>query len=416
MTDNALFREEVVGRFQTAPWQTPILSRPVSGYLLLLLVGTVTTALIAFAVSFEFARKEQARGHLAPVGGWARVTARFFAVVGRRMVEAGTKVKTGDVLFELAPPDGLGEGLTVEEKLVDEIEGRREALEIEIRLIESQYRNDQRRLAHERDFTRSDLARARTEIDLHASRLAIARRRHDDARRLREAGALSSTDLMLLLDDVRSKELPLSEKRGEAERLRSSLADMENRLEQLRLDAGLRRTAVREQLHALAMEESRIRGAGAARVLAQRDGVVASVRVRAGDRVAPGQTLLDILPDDGRLLARLFAPSTAMAMVEVGQEVRVYLDAFPHERHGAQVGRVAAVSESTLAPGEAPVGHDPGLPLFQVDVAFPNGFNLEPEHIGALRPGMTVTADLVRDRRTLVDWVLEPVRGTVQRL
>ena len=77
---------------------------------------------------------------------------------------------------------------------------------------------------------------------------------------------------------------------------------------------------------------------------------------------------------------------------------------------------VAAVSESTLSPGEAPFGHDPGLPLFQVDVAFPNGFNLEPAHTSALRPGMTVTADLVRDRRTLVDWVLEPVRGTIRRL
>ncbi len=416
MTDGALFREEVAGRFQTGPWQPPILSRPVSGYLLLLLVGIASAALIGFAVSFEFARKEQARGHLAPVGGWARVTARFFAVVGSRMVDAGVEVKTGDVLFELAPPDGLGEGLTVEEKLVDEIEGRREALETELRLIDSQYENDQKRLRHEGDFLRSDLVRVKKEIDLHASRLAIARQRHDDARRLQEAGALSSTDLMLLLDDVRSRELPLSEKRGAAQHLRSSLVDMEDRLEQLRLDADLRRAGVREQIHALAMEESRIRGAGAARVLAPRDGVVASVRVRAGDRVQPGQTLLDILPDDGRLLARLFAPSTAMGMVEVGQDVRVYLDAFPHERHGAQAGRVSAVSESTLAPGEAPFGHDPALPLFQVDVAFPNGFDLTPEQVGALRPGMTVTADLVRDRRTLVDWVLEPVRGTVGRL
>ena len=196
----------------------------------MLLVGIVSTALIGFAVSFEFASKEQARGHLAPVGGWARVTARFFAVVRNRMVDAGTKVKTGDVLFELVPPDGLGDRLTVEEKLVDEMEVRRDALETELRLIGSRYQNDRRRLARERDFLRSDLARANKEIDLHASRLAIAKRRHDDARRLQEAGALSSTDLMLLLDDVRSKELPLSEKKGEAERLRSSLAEMEDRL------------------------------------------------------------------------------------------------------------------------------------------------------------------------------------------
>ena len=91
MTDSALFREEVVGRFQTAPWQPLILSRPISGYLILMLVGIISTALIGFAASFEFARKEQARGHLAPVGGWARVRARLFAVAGRRNVEAGSK-------------------------------------------------------------------------------------------------------------------------------------------------------------------------------------------------------------------------------------------------------------------------------------------------------------------------------------
>ena len=416
MTDDALFREEAVERFRTAPWQPPLLSRPVSGYLLLLLVGTVSATLCGFAVSFEFARKERAQGLLAPVDGWTRVTARSFAVVRSRSVDAGGRVEVGDVLFELTSPNGLEQGLTLEEKLIDEIEGRREALQTELRLIGSQYRNDQKRLAHEGDFNRDELARVESQIEFHTTRLNIARRRHEDALQLHAASVLPSTDVLTLLDAVKSQELPLSEKKREAERLRSSLADMENRLQHLRIGVKLRQVAVREQLHALAMEESRIRGVGSARVLAPRKGVVASVRVREGDRVQPGQTLLDILPDDRQLLARLFAPSTAMAMIEVGQEVRVYLDAFPHESHGAQAGRVAAVSESTLAPDEVPFGHDPGLPLFQVDVTFPNGFNLEPEHTSALRPGMTVTADLVRDRGTLIDWVLEPARNTVGRL
>ena len=54
--------------------------------------------------------------------------------------------------------------------------------------------------------------------------------------------------------------------------------------------------------------------------------------------------------------------------------------------------------------------------MYRIDVGFPAGFDLLPEQVRALRPGMSVTADLVYDYGTLVDWLLEPLRGTVRRL
>ena len=53
---------------------------------------------------------------------------------------------------------------------------------------------------------------------------------------------------------------------------------------------------------------------------------------------------------------------------------------------------------------------------YRVDVEFPRGFALTPAQAQALRPGMTVTADLVRDYGTLVDWILEPLQGAARRL
>ena len=187
-------------------------------------------------------------------------------------------------------------------------------------------------------------------------------------------------------------------------------------LTQLEINRDLNTAVIREQAHALAMEESRILGEGAQRVLAPRDGMVVSVRVDAGDGVQPGQALLDIVPPGSVLQGRLFVPSVAMGFVEPGQEVRVYLDAFPYERHGAQSGRVSLVSATALTQGEAPMGQIQGGAHYRVDVDFPHGFALSPVQMQALRPGMTVTADLVRDYGTLVDWIMEPLQGAARRL
>ncbi len=164
------------------------------------------------------------------------------------------------------------------------------------------------------------------------------------------------------------------------------------------------------------MEASRILGEGAFRILAPRNGTVASVRVEIGDAVQPGRALLDVVPTDSVLQGRLFAPSAAMGFIEPGQEVRIYLDAFPYERYGAQSAQVLSVSETALDPGEAQWNPIQGGAIYRIDVEFPDGFALPPAQLDALRPGMTLTADLVRDHGTLVDWMLEPLRGTARRL
>ena len=170
------------------------------------------------------------------------------------------------------------------------------------------------------------------------------------------------------------------------------------------------RAETRERLHDLRMQAWRIRGSGFGFVLAPADGMIASLRVAAGDALRPGDVLLDIVPPDAPLRARLFVSSSAMGALEVGQAVRVYLDAFPHERHGAQPGTVVAIFETpreTVADGQ---------PMFRVDVTFADGWKLDADRQRALRPGMTLSADLITSRSTLLDWALEPLRRVAQRL
>ncbi len=54
-----LLREEALERFRGSTWQPVLLSKPVSGYMLVASAVLAGTCLLGFASSFEFARKEQ---------------------------------------------------------------------------------------------------------------------------------------------------------------------------------------------------------------------------------------------------------------------------------------------------------------------------------------------------------------------
>lgn len=411
-----LFRDEALQRFRGTAWQPPLLSQPVSAWVLAAAALIAATAFIAFAATFEFARKEQVRGYLTPIGGWSRVTAKSFGVIRHRLVNPGEHVRTGDVLLEISPGDGVRQALTVQDRMLEEIQGRRAALAERLHLVEREYEQDAALLKRATEADDDELKRIEDEIELTQAQARVAQQRYLDGVRLADSGALAQAETTRLEDDMRSRLLALSERRRTADRLRATLASAASRLTQLETRRDLGSTAIREQLHALATEESRILGEGAHRVLAPRDGMVVSVRVEAGDGVQPGQALLDIVPPGSVLLGRLLVPSAAMGFVEPGQEVRVYLDAFPYERHGAQPGRVRSVSATALTQGDTSPGQIQVGAHYRVDVEFPNGFTLSQVQAQALRPGMTVTADLVRDYGTLIDWMMEPLRGAALRL
>ncbi len=411
-----LFRDEALDRFRGSTWQPPLLSRPVSAWAMAALALIAATALFSFAATFEFARKEQVRGYLTPAGGWSRVSAKSFGVIRSRLANPGDEVRTGDVLLEISPGDGVRQALTVQDRLLEEIQGRRAALEERIRLISREYDQETALLRLSDEADRREMQQLDQEMALAEARAATSRQQYLVGLQLKDSGALAPAETERLEDELQSRRLALSERRRTADRLRASIASNAARLARLGINRDLDTAAIREQAHALAMEESRIRSEGAHRVLAPRDGTVVSVRVDAGDGVQPGQALLDIVPPGSVLHGRLFVPSAAMGFVEPGLEVRVYLDAFPYERYGAQSARVSSISATALDHGEEPVARTQAGAHYRVDVEFPAGFTLSSEQARALRPGMTVTADLVRDYGTLVDWIMEPLQGAARRL
>jgi membrane fusion protein len=92
--------------------------------------------------------------------------------------------------------------------------------------------------------------------------------------------------------------------------------------------------------------------------------------------------------------------------------------AYPYQKFGQQYGEVVRISRSALSPAEAAVvlGHASELPLYSVVVALDRQSIDAYGKVEALKPGMALDADILLDRRSLWQWMFEPLYGMRQQL
>lgn len=61
-------------------------------------------------------------------------------------------------------------------------------------------------------------------------------------------------------------------------------------------------------------------------------------------QVTPGTVVAAIIPDTTELVARAVLPGAGVGKVEIGQKVRIKLNAYPYEQFGVIIGNISAVS------------------------------------------------------------------------
>jgi membrane fusion protein len=151
---------------------------------------------------------------------------------------------------------------------------------------------------------------------------------------------------------------------------------------------------------------------------APKDGIVSSLFIKSGQAVNAGQILLAIVPKDSPLQAQLLVPSSAIGFIQPGDPVVLRYQAYPYQKFGLHQGRVKVVSRSAMTPAQVTnlLGQQARESLYRVDV------ELSAQKVEAygtdepLKPGMALEADILLDRRRLIEWVLEPLHSMGKKL
>lgn len=131
------------------------------------------------------------------------------------------------------------------------------------------------------------------------------------------------------------------------------------------------------------------------------DGVVQDLKFRTvGGVIPPGAMLMNIVPIDGKMHAEVRVQPTDIGFVKKGEEARLKLGTYDFMRYGTITGTVTMVSSySTL---------DEKLnPYFKVIVSIPQNFVGDQDK--TIEPGMTVQADIITDRQSVLKYLFRPI-------
>lgn len=132
------------------------------------------------------------------------------------------------------------------------------------------------------------------------------------------------------------------------------------------------------------------------------DGIVKGLSVNTvGAVVQPGQTVMEIVPMNEKLVAQVKIMPQHIGHVKVGQNVQLKFSSFDFSRYGSMSGQLEQVSATTFS-GEN------GERYYQGKVV------LNSDHVGhnvsnKVMPGMTVMADIITGEKTILDYLLKPI-------
>jgi hemolysin D len=121
--------------------------------------------------------------------------------------------------------------------------------------------------------------------------------------------------------------------------------------------------------------------------------------LRPGRYLAANDVAATLLPGDEPLLAEVWIPNGSMRRIKPQLPVRMKLDAYPYQQFGLLPGIIVSVD---------PDANDAGAYRAWIK---PDRLTLDGAHgPEALRTGLTLTAEIVVDQRSILDVVLDPIR------
>lgn len=414
-----LFRREVIDEHRSGWLGNIALAQPlklrVFGYAAALIVAAV----ILFLVLGSYTRRTRVSGQLTSVQGAAIVIAPVTGVVGKIDSKEGGRVMSGQRIALLSVPRATPVGGDVSAALARGIQQREDSLRTLERAEDDVNATMRSGLQQQIMDARQERSQIDAEIATRQEQIAIARDTLERMERLRTLSLVSDLQTKQQQSIILDGEAAVLGLHREQTRLSRSMTDLDQQLQSLLP----RRTArFAENARKLSeLERERLQTAAQAEYLvtAPISGVISSLSVKSGQTVVAGQPMMTLLPGTGSLEAELLVPSRAIGFIDPGDRVLLRYDSYPYQKFGHHRGRVARISRSALTPGELDTGESRSSKAesyYRVVVRLDRQTVTVYGREEALRPGMRMEADILGERRRLIEWVFEPlfaVRGRV---
>lgn len=412
-TRRSLLRQEAI-EFQHhhRQWGQVVLLQPLPIRIMAWSITAAAGLVVVFLLLAQYARKETVIGYLTPTSGTVKIFAPQQGTINAIYVEQGQRVEEAQPLMRVATSQIAANGEDVNATLLNTLTLHKDSLARQSAAEEQRTVSEQKRLTAMIGGLETELVHLRAQIALQNERTQISERLLANIAQLVPKGYISELE-------KRRREVDLLEQKQNVTALSQQLAARQNQLTETRYALDQLPTYMEEKIQLLRNEltatEQRIaeiNGRRAYIIRAPIAGRISTLQASVGQTANPQHLQVQILPAGSVLQAELFVPTRAIGFVRVGQEVKILYDAFPYQHFGTYRGRITTVSQTMLMGSDVSTPVEIKEPFYKVTVALDRpDIDAYGERI-TLQPDMLLRADIILERRSLMEWLLTPLLGT----
>lgn len=144
-------------------------------------------------------------------------------------------------------------------------------------------------------------------------------------------------------------------------------------------------------------------------IVAPNDGVINKITIKTkGEAISPGKVIVEIIPESNYVLAQVKVSPADIGFLYVGQPVKLKLRAYDFSLYGGIMGEISYISADTLIDEK-----DKDKEIFIVQIKSKQKYVGETKTLTA-KPGMTVDADIITGKKSILDFVLKPILRSLQ--
>ncbi len=376
-----------------------------------LLFGSIVVA-AAFTSLSSYSRIETVGGSIVPDAGVSLILPTRSGTVSEIPVRDGQLVPAGTPLIRIRAEEDGPTGSSAQAAVSSAIARQDGSLALQLAAIDAASRSERMQLDAQRNGLLAEIGQLESQLTSQ-QRLVTAVR--DDIERTREvaaSGFISARDMRAREEELISREQGLSQITQALAAKRAALTQADRSAAGLQAQAVAQSAAIAASRAQVAQAAANTDGSRGYVIRAPFRGRISAMTARVGQQVGGQSPLMTIVPEGSVLRAQLSVPTSAIGFVKAGQEVRLAIDAFPYQRFGTVTGRVLTVPESAIPQMGA---NGVTVAAYPVTVALSRaGVNAYGQR-EALLPGMSLTARIVTDRQTLIEWLFQPLFAVSKR-
>ncbi len=404
-----LFRQEVLQHKVNRLDGTVSLIQPAAFKWLTLLLVTIIVVSVIFLASGQYSKKERVVGVVQPDSGLLKLTSPQAGVIKTLLVAEGQHVEQGEPILRVESLKHGANGFELNHSRISQYQFQINMLNLQINKQHSQNTLQIQELTHSKTSITAKLKELERQNEIINQRIEINNNVSEQMATLAKQGYTSKLDLNRQIDTSLTIEQQSSSTQSQKLTLTNELNQISNQLSQLPIEHAKILDQLQNQLTEVQLNLAIVEQESLAELRAPMSGKVTGILTKVGKSVNAQQFLLSVLPENSKMQAVLFIPTSAFGFIEIGQQVRLRYHAFPYEKFGIFDGEIIEVSANVILPEETELPGVIQAPSYRVVVSLADQAILAYGKETPLRADMMLDADIIVEQRSLLAWLFDPI-------